>query len=396
MIRTIMPPDRTAPKARASVAALSVAPIVSYADRFGYLPVTTAIAAQTRVAPTAIIASVTAYLVAYGACQPVWGALSDRFGRRTVLLGGLLGLAAVDLAVALVPGAVALVGLRAAAGAMSGALLPTTLAAVGDAVEPAERHHVVSRLVAAASLGAAVAMLLGGLIAARFGSGTAMSLLSLSALVGAVIVARAVPHSAEPTHSTAESVRELWRVRRPAGRLYAFAFIEGVVMLGAFPLIVPALRAQGQTAAGTGVTMAAYGIAAVAGAASIRRLQTRAPARPVQVGGLLLVAGLAVATAIPVAPLPLAALTSGALGAAFSLFHARFQVMATQLAPRARGLGTGMFVGMVFTGAAAGTALGSSLATRAGYPTAFAATAALAVLVTAAGHHLTRTASASA
>jgi predicted MFS family arabinose efflux permease len=375
---------------------LAVAPVISYADRFGYLPVTTAIAAQTGVRPAAIGASVTAYLVAYGACQPVWGAWSDRFGRRTVLLGGLLGLAAADLAVAVVPCATALVGLRAAAGAMSGALLPTTLAAVGDLVGPRERHQVVSRLVAWASVGAAVAMLLGGFIAGWFGPGAAMAVLSLSAMVGAGLVVVGMPRSAQPARSTGAAVRELWRVRRPAVRLYTFAFFEGMVMLGAFPLIVPALRAQGQTAAGTGITMAAYGVAAVAGSASIRRLQAQGTARPVLIGGLLLVGGLGAAVAIPVSPLPLAALTSGALGAAFSLFHARFQVMATQLAPRARGVGTGMFVGMVFTGAAAGTAWGSTLASWAGYPTAFATTAALATVVAAIGHRLARTAPAPA
>jgi predicted MFS family arabinose efflux permease len=383
--------DLTGPRQRVPVAALAVAPVVSYADRFGYLPVTTAIATQARVPAAAVAASVTAYLVAYGLCQPAWGALSDRVGRRRVLLAGLIGLAVVDLATILLPGAAGLVGLRAAAGAMSGALLPTTLAAVGDLVAPDHRHRVVSGLVAWASVGGAAAMLGAGVLAATAGWRAGLGLLAAAAATGAVIARLALPgHHPQPQPEHG-AVGELWRVRRAAARLYAFAFAEGIVMLGAFPLIVPALRAGGQTAAGTGATMAAYGLAAVAGSRLVARLQAADPTRPVLAGGVLLVAGLAAAVALPAAPLTLAALSSGALGAAFSLFHARFQVMATQLAPQARGIGTGLFVGMVFTGAAAGTAATTTLAAHTSYPTAFAATTALATLVATAGHRLAAT-----
>lgn len=388
---TVAQPASAQESPRAALAALGLAPVLSYADRFGYLPVTTAIALQTGIASAAIALSVTIYLVAYGACQPLWGGLSDRFGRRPVLLAGMAGLAAADLAVTVIPGGTALVLLRAVAGVMAGALLPTTLAAVGDLVAPAERHGVVSRLVAWASVGGAAAMLLGGVLAARYGWRLALLALSGSAVLGAAVTAIRLPRVPRTYPLAGGALRELWAVRSKAARLYGFAFVEGVVMLGAFPLIVPALRQHGQTSASTGITMAVYGFAAVAGSMLVRRLSAGGPARPVLAGGALLVAGLVAATALAASPLPLAALASACLGAAFSLFHARFQVMATQLAPNARGTGTGMFVGMVFTGAAVGTAAGAALSGSLGYNGVFAATAGLAILVAAAGYYLART-----
>ncbi|CCJ84335.1 Putative transport protein [Cronobacter dublinensis 582] len=54
-----------------------------------YLPAFAAIEADLRTAPSAISASLSLFLAGFALAQLVWGPLSDRFGRRPVLLAGL-------------------------------------------------------------------------------------------------------------------------------------------------------------------------------------------------------------------------------------------------------------------------------------------------------------------
>ncbi len=378
------------PLAGAQALVLGLPPVLSYADRFGYLPVTTAIAAQAGLSVAAIAWSVSGYLMAYGAGQPLWGALSDRFGRRIVLLAGLAGLAVADFAAPLMAGPAALIALRTIAGLMAGALIPTTLAAVGDLISEARRHQAVSRVTSAGSATGAAAMLVCGVLADRFGWRLPLFVLSGFAVVAIAVTAWVLPGARPPRPPSGRALRELWLARKVAVRLYAFAFGEGIVMLGAFPLIVPALRLLGQGAGATGATMGAYGLAAVAGTSVFGRLAAGGPNRPVLVGGLLLVAGLTIAAVLAARPLLLAAVASACLGAAFSLFHSRFQALATQVAPGARGLGIGLFAGLIFSGAALGTGAGTALAGHLGFPAVFAGLALIATGMLVAGYRLAR------
>ena len=381
-------PAGTARADRLAGLALGLPPVLSYADRYGYLPVTIGIAAQLHLSAATIAWSVSGYLLAYGAGQPLWGTLSDRYGRRRVLQIGLAGLALSDLAAPLFISPAALIGLRTTAGLMAGALIPTTLAMVGDLIGPARRHQAVSRVTSAGSAAGAAGMLVCGVLAARVGWRLPLfGLAGLAALAIAVVTAT-LPSRRPPRPPSGRALRELWLSRRAAGRLYVFAFGEGIVMLGALPLMVPALRLLGQGSAGAGATMAAYGLAAVTAMAVFSRIAAGGPNRPVAIGGLLLVAGLGLAIMLPAHPLVLAAIASACLGAAFSLFHSRFQAMATQVVPGARGLGIGIFAGVIFGGAAIGTGAGTALASRIGFPAVFACLTLIAAATLIVGYRL--------
>ncbi|MGL4763973.1 MAG: MFS transporter, partial [Aeromonas sp.] len=55
-----------------------------------YVPAMTQIASGLMVRPGAVQAVMAAYLLTYGLSQLVYGPLSDRFGRRPMVLSGLL------------------------------------------------------------------------------------------------------------------------------------------------------------------------------------------------------------------------------------------------------------------------------------------------------------------
>lgn len=93
------------------------------------------------------------YALAQLLFAPLWGALSDRFGRKPVLVAGLLGFAASFLVMGLADSYAGLLAGRVLGGVLSASTLPTAQAFAADLVEPAERSAALGRLGAAMALG---------------------------------------------------------------------------------------------------------------------------------------------------------------------------------------------------------------------------------------------------
>jgi len=97
---------------------------------------------------------------------PLGGALSDRIGRRPTLVASLIAGGISMLALGLVRGTPAIVAAAAAAGLLYEMYRPVVAAAVADIVAPDDRARAYGLLYWVINVGAAVAPVLGGAIAA--------------------------------------------------------------------------------------------------------------------------------------------------------------------------------------------------------------------------------------
>jgi len=122
-----------------------------YAKRFG----------ASAVTATALIA---AFSAAQFVCSPLLGRLSDRIGRKPVLLFSLAGTAVASLVTGLAGGVVVLFIGRVIDGA-SGASVSVAQAAVADVATPEERSHLLGLLGAAFGLGFVAGPAIGALAA---------------------------------------------------------------------------------------------------------------------------------------------------------------------------------------------------------------------------------------
>src|SRR5258708_20628462 len=103
-------------------------------DRFAIAPLLIPIALDMRVPISAVAAAATAYFIAYGLGQPVWGFLSDRFGRIRIIRTGL-GIAAAGCALsAFAPNVDLLIAARILTVVLICAILPTSLVYIRDPV----------------------------------------------------------------------------------------------------------------------------------------------------------------------------------------------------------------------------------------------------------------------
>lgn len=113
--------------------------------------------------------TLTALLLAFGLSQLAWGPLSDRFGRRPILLWGLGAYVVAAVGCALAPNMAALIVWRTMQGVAMGASVMGARAIVRDLYAPVEGARIMSKGLSGLGLFACMAGPVGGLLSDRFG-----------------------------------------------------------------------------------------------------------------------------------------------------------------------------------------------------------------------------------
>jgi MFS transporter, DHA1 family, multidrug resistance protein len=127
-----------------------------------YLPSLPAITQAFNVTASAAQGTLTSFMIGFSVGMLVYGPLSDAYGRRPVLLGGVILYVAATLACALAPGVGMLVVVRFVQALGAGAASVLARAIARDAHAPHEAAKVLSLLAIVTSCGPLVAPLIGG------------------------------------------------------------------------------------------------------------------------------------------------------------------------------------------------------------------------------------------
>lgn len=128
------------------------------------LPAIPAIAESFRIAPATAQLTLTGFLLGVSAGQIVCGALADRFGRRPVILGGLLVFTVTGIGAAMAPSIEWLIGFRTAQGIGGAAGMIVGRAMVRDLFEGRLAVKMMSFITSVISLVPMMAPMLGSLL----------------------------------------------------------------------------------------------------------------------------------------------------------------------------------------------------------------------------------------
>ena len=99
---------------------------------------------------------------------PIWGSISDRVGRKPILMIGIFGYALSMFLFGLADEIWLLIAFRALSGVLSSATLSTTMAYIGDSTSEKERAGGMGLLGAVAGAGVIIGPGIGGLLAGDF------------------------------------------------------------------------------------------------------------------------------------------------------------------------------------------------------------------------------------
>lgn len=134
-----------------------------------YLPALPALTESFAAPVSQAQLTLSALLLAFGISQLVWGPLSDRFGRRPILLWGLSGYILASVAATLAPSIALLIIWRVVQGATMGAVIMSARAIVRDLYQPAEGARIMSTALTGLGIIAGLCAPLGGVLAGLLG-----------------------------------------------------------------------------------------------------------------------------------------------------------------------------------------------------------------------------------
>ncbi|GAA1282156.1 hypothetical protein GCM10009609_53330 [Pseudonocardia aurantiaca] len=357
---------------------LQLAALTSNCDRFAIAPLLVVIGLDMGVPLSAVAGVASAYFLAYGLMQPVWGMISDRIGRVRVMRLSLLGSALAGFGSAVAPNLLVLGITRTVAGGCFAALIPSTLVYVGDMWPPRVRQRPLADVLAASSFGIALATAGAGLLADLIGWRVVPAVTGFAAAVLWVALRRLpeperAPVTGSPLRSIATVLRHRWALT-----VFVIVFVEGITVIGVLTYLAPAVQSMGSSAALAGLVAASFGVGALAWSRVVRMLVGRLSASALaSVGGILLVAGWA-AVAVAVT-LPTVALAGLLVGGSWAFLHTTLQSWATEVVPAERATAVALFAALLFLGSAAGTAAAGPLAEAGAFGAVFVGALVLAV-----------------
>lgn len=310
----------------------------------------------------------------------VGGALSDRLGRRAVLVGSLAGGAVLLVAIGQAPGLLALSGLVALYGLVGEAYRPAVSAAVADTVAPADQREAFALLYWAINVGAAVGPALGGWIAER-SFAWLFWLDAATVATYAVVVAVGVPETRPARLPDAPLVQGGMGAALADARLVAATlavFAVGTGFLQAFVTLPLTMRADGLSASDYGLAAGLNGALVVALSLPIARWAAVRPAPGVLAGGAALV-GLGLGVFAWAHTLPGVALGIALLSVGEMAFLPILPAVVARFAPDGqRGAYQGVYQSGWGLAAAAGPVLGGLVLARWGGPALWGGASALA------------------
>jgi predicted MFS family arabinose efflux permease len=307
---------------------------------------------------------ITCFSLGYALSQLLFGPLGDRFGKLRVVTWGCGACSASAAFCALAPDLGSLLAARVFAGAMSAALIPLSMAWIGDAVPYERRQLILARFSVGQVVGVSLGQLLGGLSADYLGRRVPFVLLTLLFAVSTILLQRMRGRLELQSPATTPGqpstpgylLREFARVvNEPWARwVMVSVFLEGAFVLGAFAFVATHLHAAlkiSLTLAGLAAML--FGLGGLVFAFASRPLLSRfGELGLIRAGGLLLLAMMTLVALAP--PLFLAAPACLVMGLGFYMLHSTLQTNATQMAPERRGAAVAAFALSYFLGQTAG------------------------------------------
>ncbi|MDB5081592.1 MAG: putative arabinose efflux permease, family [Chloroflexi bacterium] len=329
---------------------------------------------KTDVGSAGII--VTAYAIPYGLFQLVYGPIGDRYGKLKIMSIALLLFSFGTALCAFAPSLMFLGLLRFSTGVAAAAIIPMSLAYIGDSYSYKERQVAIGKFLGALAMAQILSTSLGGIAGDFLSWRFLFFFYGLISLVIGFVFWKAARRGniASATNADARiSFRPYWGLLVDRGpRLVIIAvFIEGFFFFGAFSYLGAFLREEYNLAyILIGLMLSGFGLGSLIYSRSVGWLVRRFGE-----SGLILIGGSLTFVSYMIIGLlqmwPLFIPVNIFLGLGYYMIHSTFQTKATEMAPGSRGTAVSLFAFSLFFGQGIGTAFIGLVINGPGYELAF-------------------------
>jgi len=316
------------------------------------------------------------FSIAYGISQLFFGPLGDRYGKYLVIACASGACAVTATLCGLAPNFPLLLLARLLAGGTAAAIIPLSMAWIGDVVPYERRQPVLARFLIGQILGLSAGVLTGGLAADANDWRLPFFIIGLVFLVvcvGLLALNRRLPEQARIRHRASgpvlpRMVNEFRQVLvRPWARMVLLTvFLEGAFVYGAFAFIASHIYRTFHiplSTAGALVMLFGFGgmLFALSSAKMVKSLGETGLSRW---GGLLLALSFLAIALAPVWWWSVPACFLAGLG--FYMLHNTLQTNATQMAPERRGAAVSAFASSFYMGQSVGVGVAGAMVGRFG------------------------------
>ncbi len=362
------PPESGGPRHERLLGVLCAATFLVFFQAFMIAPLLPLLSRAFGASPQAVALAVPAYMIPYGISTLFYGLVSDRLGRRRIVLGSLLAFSVLTALTASAQSGGELVLWRLLTGLGASGVVPLALALVGQHYPFDRRGRPLGWLFGAMAGGMAFGSSLGALLEPLVGWRAIF--LGVGGL-GLLVLALLLPYRGllgEPTRETAPPLRQVLTgyatlLGSPRGRTtYGYVFVNSVFHAGVFTWLgLYFSERHGLGEVGIGLALLGYGVPGFLLGPVIGRAADRWGRRWLIPAGL--VAGAAGAAGLILdLPLLAAAAAVTVLSLGYDMTQPLLAGIVTDLGGKRPGQAMGLNVFMLFTGMGVGSVLfGESL-----------------------------------
>ena len=310
---------------------------------------------------------ITVFSIAYGLSQLFFGPMGDRFGKYLVIGWACLACSVTALLCALASSLPLLLVARTLAGATAAAIIPLSMAWIGDVIDYDHRQPVLARFLIGQIMGLSAGVMLGGFAAEHLGWRTPFfAVAAFFLIIGMVLLSvnRQLPARARAVRRVegsawARMLSEFSQVLAvPWARVVLVTvFLEGMFLYGAFAFIVSHLHLVYLIPVSTaGTVVMLFGFGGLLFALFVATLvKTLGEVGLTRWGGTLVTLSYLTMALAPAWWWSVPASFVAGLG--FYMLHNTLQINATQMAPERRGAAVSAFASSFFLGQSVGVAL---------------------------------------
>ncbi len=335
------------------------------ADNWVVSPILPAISANIGVAVERAGLLIAAYMIPFGIFQIIFGPLADRYGKKQVITFSIIlftvatGLCAVGF------GLTDLAIYRALTGIFAAAVMPISLALIGDIFPIEQRQGAIGTFMGISFLGQGLSMITGGAIAYFLNWRGVFAIYALLSVIPMVMLIKNYKLLPDTKHADSKFIAPYLKLLSDPQSLFTYILIllEGMFIIGSFSYLGAFIAETHHfNYLAIGVTMTAFGLMTVVGGRLSGKLVPKIGAR------IILSLGLIFATLADFCVYYLGrslwclVIGIGLLGIGFIFTHSTLLTRATEFASKARGAAMSLVAFCFMGGGGLGTAIGGKIA----------------------------------